>query len=176
MPSPPEAADSALDGGDVPIASHRAVYAACGHAWAAVSVGFIPTTAGQRLASLLVPLGLLAVCAGMGAGAAVGAAASVVSAVQMASEPERWAGWGSGDISLLPVLAGIPIGAVIAVTAAAGSILRLSEDGKAVVGSSGKRFAFDSMVGLGGGFGNVPAPSGCDASLWGGVFYVQQPL
>jgi hypothetical protein len=53
---------------------------------------------------------------------------------------------------------------------------RLSEDGKAVVGSSGKRLAFDALVGLGGGFGLVTVPSECDSSLWGGVYDVQQPL
>ncbi|MET3934129.1 hypothetical protein ABIE00_002175 [Arthrobacter sp. OAP107] len=53
---------------------------------------------------------------------------------------------------------------------------RLSEDGKAVVGLSGKRLAFDLVVGLGGGFGNVSVPSECDSSLWGGVYDVQQPL
>lgn len=53
---------------------------------------------------------------------------------------------------------------------------RLSEDGKAVVGLSGKRFAFDASVGLGGGFGHVSVPSECDSSLWGGVYDVQQPL
>jgi hypothetical protein len=53
---------------------------------------------------------------------------------------------------------------------------RLSEDGKAVVGLSGKRFAFDSVIGLGGGFGHVPVPSECDSTLWGRIFYVQQPL
>lgn len=53
---------------------------------------------------------------------------------------------------------------------------RLSEDGKAVVGSSGKRFAFDSLTGLGGGFGQVSVPSECDSSLWSGVYDVQEPL
>lgn len=53
---------------------------------------------------------------------------------------------------------------------------RLSEDGGAVVGLSGKRFAFDASIGLGGGFGNVSVPSECDSSLWGGVYDVQQPL
>ena len=53
---------------------------------------------------------------------------------------------------------------------------RLSEDGKAIVGLSGKRLAFDSVVGLGGGFGNVSVPSECDSPLWGGVYDVQQPL
>lgn len=53
---------------------------------------------------------------------------------------------------------------------------RLSEDGKAVVGSSGKFIAFDALVGLGGGFGLVTVPSECDSSLWGGVYDVQQPL
>ncbi|MBT2520010.1 hypothetical protein [Arthrobacter sp. ISL-28] len=53
---------------------------------------------------------------------------------------------------------------------------RLSEDGKAVVGSSSKRFAFDSVVGPGGGFGHVSVPSECDSSLWGGVYDVQEPL
>lgn len=53
---------------------------------------------------------------------------------------------------------------------------RLSEDGKAVVGLSGKRLAFDSVVGVGGGFGHVSVPSECDSSLWSGVYDVQEPL
>jgi hypothetical protein len=52
----------------------------------------------------------------------------------------------------------------------------LSEDGRAVVGSSGERFAFDTEVEFGGGYGGVPVPSECDSSLWAGVFEVQQPL
>jgi hypothetical protein len=52
----------------------------------------------------------------------------------------------------------------------------LSEDGKAVVGLSGKRLAFGSVIGVGGGFGLVTVPSDCDSSLWGGVYDVQQPL
>lgn len=53
---------------------------------------------------------------------------------------------------------------------------RLSEDGKAVMGPSGKRFAVDTEVGFGGGFGLVTVPSECDSSLWAGVFDIQQPL
>lgn len=54
---------------------------------------------------------------------------------------------------------------------------RLSEDRKAVVGLSGKRLAFDTEVGLGGGFGLVSVPPECDSSSWGGgVYDVQQPL
>lgn len=53
---------------------------------------------------------------------------------------------------------------------------RLSQDGKAVEGSSGKRFAFDTEVGFGGGFGHIPVPPECDPSLWGRIFDVQQPL
>lgn len=52
----------------------------------------------------------------------------------------------------------------------------LSEDGKAVVGSSGTHFALGAETGFGGGFGLVSVPSECDSSLWGGVFDVQQPL
>lgn len=53
---------------------------------------------------------------------------------------------------------------------------RLSDDGKAVVGSSGKRFAFGAEVGFGGGFGLVTVPTECDSSSWSGVFDIQQPL
>lgn len=52
----------------------------------------------------------------------------------------------------------------------------LSEDGKAVVGSSGKHFSFDTEVGFGGGYGLGTIPSECDSSMWSGVFEVQQPL
>ncbi|MBD1544451.1 hypothetical protein G9E11_19850 [Arthrobacter sp. IA7] len=52
----------------------------------------------------------------------------------------------------------------------------LAEDGKAVLGLSGKRFAFDTVVGLGGGFGHVTVPPDCDSSMWGSVYDVQQPL
>lgn len=53
---------------------------------------------------------------------------------------------------------------------------QLSDDGQAVVGLSGKRLPFGDLVGVGGGFGGAPLPAECDASLWGGVFEVQQPL
>ncbi|GLB67756.1 hypothetical protein [Arthrobacter mangrovi] len=52
----------------------------------------------------------------------------------------------------------------------------LAEDGKAVVGLSGKRFAFDTEVEFGGGYAGVPVPPECDAALWDSVFEVQQPL
>lgn len=52
----------------------------------------------------------------------------------------------------------------------------LSEDGEAVVGLSGKRFAFNTEIGLGGGFGHVTVPPDCDATKWGSVYDVQQPL
>lgn len=52
----------------------------------------------------------------------------------------------------------------------------LAEDGKAVLGLSGKRFGFDTVVGLGGGFGHVTVPPDCDSTMWGSVYDVQQPL
>lgn len=53
---------------------------------------------------------------------------------------------------------------------------RLADDGKAVIGLSGKRLEFGQETGLGGGFGGAKLPDECDASRWGGVFEVQQPL
>ncbi|MFJ5694139.1 hypothetical protein ACIP9X_09825 [Arthrobacter sp. NPDC093125] len=52
----------------------------------------------------------------------------------------------------------------------------LSEDGEAVVGLSGKRFAFGTEIGLGGGFGQVTVPPDCDSTMWDSVYDVQQPL
>lgn len=53
----------------------------------------------------------------------------------------------------------------------------LSEDGKGVVGLSGKRFAFGTEIGLGGGFSHITVPPDCDPTMWGGgVYDVQQPL
>lgn len=53
---------------------------------------------------------------------------------------------------------------------------RLAEDGKGVVGLSGKRIDFGQETGLGGGFAGATLPSHCDASRWGGVYEIQQPL
>ncbi|WCI08932.1 hypothetical protein PJ267_02680 [Arthrobacter sp. OVS8] len=49
-------------------------------------------TAGQKLGSLLLPLYLLAVLAGMAAGAGAGAVLSAFSALQRVTQPELFAG------------------------------------------------------------------------------------
>ncbi len=82
-------------------------------------------TAGQKLGSLLVPLYLLALLAGAVAGAAVGLVASLIALVQFLVEPEVWASWGPGWSVFFPVVFGIPIGGVLALAPATGSIVGL---------------------------------------------------
>jgi hypothetical protein len=85
----------------------------------------MPKTAGQELGSVLAPLCLLALLAGMVAGAVIGAVLAAVSAVQVAVDPEGFAGWGFGGLGLIPLLVGVPSGAVVAVAPAAGSAVSL---------------------------------------------------
>lgn len=49
---------------------------------------------------------------------------------------------------------------------------KLSDDGRAVVGESGKRIEFGSEVGLGCGFKCVPLPAECDGARWSGTYDV----
>ena len=83
----------------------------------------MPKTAGQKLGSILVPLYLLAILAGMVAGGIVVAVVSLVSAVQMAVEIERGLEWVPGGTGI--VLAGILVGAGVAVVPATGSAVGL---------------------------------------------------
>jgi hypothetical protein len=100
-------------------------------------------------------------------------------------------GWRNGDDAMLAQHSGVLIAQPDGCVGLAGSdgsrsnpVLlrwpagtRLSEDGKAVVGLSGKRLNFDTEVGLGGGFGHKSIPQECDPTSWdGGVYDVQQPL
>lgn len=85
----------------------------------------MPKTAGQKLGSLLLPLYVLAILSGMAAGAGAGAVVSGISVVQRAIEPELAAGWGAGGVGIIPVLVGLPIGALMALGPATGSVVAL---------------------------------------------------
>ena len=85
----------------------------------------MPKTAGQKFGSLLLPLYVLAVLAGMATGVAAGAVLSGVSAIQRAIEPELTAGWGPGGLVIIPVLVGLPIGAVMSLAPATGAVVGL---------------------------------------------------
>lgn len=85
----------------------------------------MPKTAGQKLGSLLLPLFVLAVLAGMATGAAAGVVLSGVSAIQRAIEPGLAAGSGPGGIGIIPVLAGLPVGAMMSLVPATGAVVGL---------------------------------------------------
>jgi hypothetical protein len=85
----------------------------------------MPKTAGQKLGSLLLPLYVLAALAGMVAGACAGAVLSGASAIQRALEPGLAAGWGAGGIGIIPVLVGLPVGAVMSLGPATGAVAGL---------------------------------------------------
>lgn len=134
-------------------------------------------------AALMLCLSLTACSQGPGGGPAPASSSPAAAHLVVTS-------WRNGDDAMLALRSGVLIkqpDGCVGLGALEGSkstpILlrwpagtRLSEDGKAVVGLSGKRFAFDSVVGVGGGFGLVTVPSECDSSLWGGVYDVQEPL
>lgn len=85
----------------------------------------MPKTAGQKLGSLLLPLYLLAVLAGMATGAAVGAVLSAISALQRAIDPDLAATLGPGGLGLIPILVGVPVGAGMALAPATGAVAGL---------------------------------------------------
>ncbi len=78
-------------------------------------------TAGQKLGSLLVPLYVLAVLAGIVSGAAAGLAVSLIALFQFTVDPGLWAGWGPAGSLFFPVVLGIPVGGVIALAPATGA-------------------------------------------------------
>lgn len=96
--------------------------------------------------------------------------------------------WVNGDDAMLALINGVlvtqPDGCVgIQVPGAPKPVLlnwpagsKLSADATSIRGLSGKQFRIGDEVGLGGGFGGRAVPSECDASSWGSVFEVQQPV